>query len=88
MSYTIGVRAHPSALKHGVAEADIIQAASVNLDRLILGDDPQRAMRFGFDTHGRVLEVVVLTDDFGQEHAIHAMKIRKQYQQLLQERGW
>jgi len=40
-------------------------------------------LRLGFDTAGRILEVVVLRFDSGNELVIHAMKARPQYLNLL-----
>lgn len=37
----------------------------------------------GFDTHGRLLELVVLVWDDGSEELIHAMKCRPQYLGML-----
>jgi hypothetical protein len=38
---------------------------------------------FGFDTHARLLETVVLVPEGGDEMVIHAMPARKQYWDLL-----
>uniref|UniRef100_UPI002FE40879 toxin n=2 Tax=Corynebacterium nuruki TaxID=1032851 RepID=UPI002FE40879 len=72
------------ALKHGVSAADSIQAATwpswvENLD----DDSPSRQLRLGFDTHGRMLETVVLVFDSGNELIIHAMKARPHMLDLL-----
>lgn len=73
-----------SALKHGISEDDSIEAASWPLVVVGLDDDtPQRVMRIGFDTLGRLLEVVVLIWDDGTEELIHAMKARPRYLSLL-----
>ena len=78
------MKIHPSALKHGVAPADAIQAASSALWVADLDDDsPGRQLRLGFDTQGRLLETVVLTFDSGNELVIHAMKARPQMLDLL-----
>ena len=75
---------HPSALKHGVLREDAIQAATwavwiEDLDE----NSPARQLRLGFDTHGRLLEIVVLVFDSGNELVIHAMKARPQMIDLL-----
>jgi len=73
-----------SALKHRIKASDILQAADEALFVASLDEDnPQREFRLGFDTQGRLLEVVVLIWDDGTEEAIHAMKARKQYLSLL-----
>jgi hypothetical protein len=78
------VKVHDSALKHGIAPEDIIQAASWPLwvDYLDV-DSPARQLRLGFDTQGRLLETVVLVFDGGNELVIHAMKARPQMLDLL-----
>ena len=50
-----------------------------NLDE----DGAARQLRLGFDSTGRLLEVVVLRFDSGNELVIHAMKARRQYLDLL-----
>ncbi len=44
---------------------------------------PARQLRLGFDSAGRLLEIVVLRFDSGDEMIIHAMKARPQYHTLL-----
>ena len=78
------MKVHHSALKHGVAPQDAIHAAE---HPVFIGDldedSPARQFRLGFDTAGRLLEVVVLRFDSSQELVIHAMKARRQYLDLL-----
>ncbi len=79
------MRVHDSALKHGVDPADAVYAADravflVELDE----NSPARQLRLGFDSSGRILEVVVLRFDSGEELLIHAMKARRQYLRLLE----
>ncbi|MGF0117148.1 toxin [Promicromonospora sp. Marseille-Q5078] len=42
-------------------------------------DDPRRWLVLGVDPAGRVLELVILAFDSGDELVIHAMKARQQY---------
>jgi len=78
------VNIHDTALKHGIASHDILQAASWPLWIEDLDDDsPARQLRLGFDTQGRLLETVVLVFDSGNELVIHAMKARPQMLDLL-----
>jgi hypothetical protein len=79
------VRIHPSALKHGISREDAIQAAEWSLWIEPLDDDgsPDRELRLGFDTAGRLLETVVLVLDSGQQLIIHAIPARKKYLDLL-----
>jgi hypothetical protein len=73
-----------SALKHQINVSDTTQAASEPLFIAPLDEDnPQRELRLGFDTSGRLLELVVIIWDDGTEEVIHSMKARKQYLELL-----
>lgn len=73
-----------SAHKHGISSEDGIEAATWPLVSVPLDDDdPRRFLRLGFDTHGRLLELVVLVWDDGSEELIHAMKCRPQYLAML-----
>lgn len=78
------MKVHASALKHGVSEEDAVQAAEWPLWIEDLDEDsPSRQLRLGFDTRGRLLEIVVLVFDSGNELVIHAMKARPQMIELL-----
>lgn len=75
---------HRAARKHGIADKDIVHVAIHCLVAYTIEDDrPGRELRLGFDTAGRLLEVVVLLLDDGTEMAIHAMRARPQYIDLL-----
>lgn len=79
------MKVHPSALKHGVAPQDAIQAAEWALWIEPLNEDgpPHRELRLGFDTGASLLETVVLVLTGGEELVIHAMPARKKYLDLL-----
>ena len=78
------MRIHPAAVKHGIEAEDARQAAEWAVWVEDLDDNsPARQLRLGFDTHGRLLETVVLVFDNGNELVIHAMKARGQYGALL-----
>ncbi len=79
------MKVHPSALKHGVAAEDAIQAAEWPLWIEPLGEHgpPGRELRLGFDTRALLLETVVLILEGGDEVIIHAMPARKKYLDLL-----
>ncbi|GAC1505834.1 MAG: hypothetical protein NVS2B15_27490 [Pseudarthrobacter sp.] len=73
-----------SARKQGISSAYGIEAATWPLVSVPLDDDdPRRFLRLVFDTHGRLLELVVLVWDDGSEELIHAMKCRPQYLGML-----
>lgn len=78
------MKAHKSALKHGISEDAGIYAAVHHVYVAELDDDnPARQFRLGFDLSGRLLELVVLRFDSGSELLIHAMKARPRYLDLL-----
>lgn len=51
------MKVHPSALKHGVSSDDAAQAAewSLWIEPLDTDGPPDRELRLGFDTRGRLL---------------------------------
>lgn len=79
------MKVHSSALKHGIPEEDVVQAAywAQWVEPLEEDDWPHRELRLGFDTHARLLETVVLVFESGNELVIHAMPARKQFWDLL-----
>ena len=78
------MRVHRSALRHGVTAEDGLYAAEHCVYVADLDDEnPMREFRLGFDTAGRLLELVVIRFDSGNELLIHAMKARPQYFKLI-----
>lgn len=78
------MRVRPSALKHGIGADDSTYAAHTAVYIAPLDEEnPQRELRLGFDTHTRLLELVVLIWDDGTEEIIHSMLARKQYLTLI-----
>ena len=78
------MKVHHSALKHGVSAEDALQAAA-NAVYESEPDDDVSAKQFvlGWDRHGRLLELAILTFDSGNRLIIHAMKARSQFIDLL-----
>lgn len=78
------MKIHDSARQHGVDPDDAAHAAEHAVFVSDLNEDsPARQLRLGFDPASRLLEVVVLRFDGGNELLIHAMKARRQYVDLL-----
>lgn len=79
------MKLHHSARKHGIDPEAALHAAEQPVFVAPLDDmtNPHRELRLGFDGAGRLLEIVVLRFDSGQEIVIHAMKARQQYVALL-----
>lgn len=75
-------------VEDGFDDLDIIHAIENALYVADDGDDPDKALYLGPDRAARMLEVVVAVRADGSEIAIHAMKMRKRYEQLLRpQRG-
>ena len=78
------MRIHQSALSHGIKADDAIYTDENRVFAAPQNDEsPMPEFRLGFDPHGRLLELVVLVFDSGNQMLIHAMKARKQYLALL-----
>ncbi len=77
------MRFHESARKHGVDEQDTLHAVDHALAIKDIGEDPYRWLVLGPDRAGNLLEVIVLMTAEGEQLAIHAMKMRPQFQELL-----
>jgi hypothetical protein len=82
------VEIHASARKHGVADADIRHAVVRAVYAADIEDDepPKRVLYLGPDRAANLLEIVVMERADGSELAIHAMKMRPQYERLINGR--
>lgn len=72
------MKVRDSAGKHGVEPDDAAVHAAEHAMYVSDLDEasPSRQLRLGFDQTGRLLEVVVLRFDSGNELVIHAMRAR------------
>ncbi len=76
---------HRSARKHGISDADLRHAVEHAVFAADLeGEAPLRVLYLGPDRSGNLLEVVVIERDDGSELAIHAMKMRRRYRDLVE----
>jgi hypothetical protein len=75
------VQIHPSAGKHGIADADIEHATrnAMAIDNL----DNELRLYLGPARNPDLLEIVTLVRHDGSELVIHAMAMRSKYQRLL-----
>jgi hypothetical protein len=78
------VRILPSALKHGVAEEDILHALRVSMREVDHGDS--LLLVIGVDQHAQLLEVVVADPDGDDPRVIHAMPLRPKFLRYLGNR--
>lgn len=79
------VEIYGSAHRHGVSDEDIEHAVSNAL--VSAQDDDGKVLYLGPDRAGNFLEVVTVEREAGDEIVIHAMAMRRMYQELLPESG-
>lgn len=72
---------HPSARKHGIADADIEHAVSHAMS--VDDGDNQTRLYLGAARNAELLEVATIARDDHSEIAIHAMKMTEKYRRLL-----
>ena len=72
---------HPSARKHGIADADIEHATAHAMT--IEDQDDDTKLYLGAARDAALLEVVTIVRGDGSELAIHAMAMRPKYRRLL-----
>lgn len=77
-SYTF----HESAFKHGITEIDIRTAFERPLFDGLLEEYDNKFLLTGFDTHGKVLEIMYNLIDEHSAHVFHAMRCRKVFSSL------
>jgi hypothetical protein len=79
------VEIHRSAHTHGVTDRRIHHALDHAQLVAELDDDttPARTLVLGPDPAGNMLELIVLHLDDGRDMVIHAMPMRRQYENLL-----
>jgi hypothetical protein len=74
-----------SAYKHGITEANISYCLSHFNNDIMLNYPPMKRLFIGFDNLGRALEIIAIEDDEEDRLVvIHAMKLTKQYNFLLE----
>ena len=71
----------------GFDDADIVHAVDNAMYVGDDGDDSDKVLYLGPDRSGRLLEIVVAARADGSEVVIHAMKLRRMYEQLLRRTG-
>ena len=74
-----------SARKHGVSDEDMLGIVYDPYVVVEIRPDPRKTLFLGFDNKARSIEVITDTGTDGQEYIIHADKMTKQYESLLEE---
>ena len=74
-----------SARKHGISDIDMLEVVADPYVALRLRSEPEKLLFLGFDSKARAIEVITDTGADGQVFVIHADRITKQYEILLEE---
>ena len=77
-----------SAYKHDVSKDSILFCLLHFHNDIVIDDPPPKRLLVGFDHNGVPLEVIAIEDE--EQNClvvIHAMKLRKQFHQLLLDGG-
>jgi len=74
-----------SARKHGISDDDIIEVLDYPYVIQEMRIDPAKIMFLGFDSKARAVEVITDTGADGQVYVIHADRITKQNERVLEE---
>lgn len=76
---------YASADKHGVARGDVEHAVEHAL--VAAEDEEGKCLYLGPDRAGNLLEVVSVLREDGSEVVIHAMRMRRNYESWLRDKG-
>lgn len=74
-------QAYKSAFKHGVAKSDIEHV--MRHPMMVVNQDDETRLYLGAATNSELLEVITIPRTDGSELAVHAMKMRPRYANLL-----
>ena len=74
-----------SARKHGISDDDMLKVINDPTVSYLINSETDKRLLLGFDTKARAIEVITDTGADGQVFVIHADKITKQYEKLLEE---
>lgn len=74
-----------SARKHGISDTDMLSVIADPYVVAELRSEPEKNLFLGFDSKANAIEVITDTGADGELFVIHADKITKQYEKLLEE---
>jgi hypothetical protein len=83
----IVIEFNPSAFKHGIGEDAIRTAIEQFMYNEIMEDDAGKHLLLGFDTQANLLEIIYNVIDEQHINVFHAMKCRRAYYSLADDRG-
>jgi hypothetical protein len=79
------VEFNPAAFRHDISESDILRAIDMFLYEDPLEEFENKYLVIGFDTKGRLLEIMYNQIDAESINVFHAMPCRRAFYSLLQE---
>jgi hypothetical protein len=79
------VEFNPAAFRHDISESDILRAINMFLYEDPLEEFENKYLVIGFDTKGRLLEIMYNIIDEESINVFHAMPCRREFYSLLQE---
>ena len=74
-----------SARKHGISDIDMLSVIAEPYVVAELRSEPEKNLFLGFDSKANAIEVITDTGTDGELFVIHANKMTKQYEKLLEE---
>ena len=74
-----------SARKHGIPDLDMLAVVAEPYVVAELREEPEKLLHLGFDSKARAIEVITDTGKNGEVFIIHADRITKEYEKLLEE---
>ena len=74
-----------SARKHGISDTDMLSVIAEPYVVAELRAEPEKVLFLGFDSKANAIEVITDTGVGGDLFVIHANKITKQYEKMLEE---
>jgi hypothetical protein len=79
------VQINESALRHGIAEKDILRALSLPLFDRLMSQYQNKYLLIGFDRNSNLLEIMYNIRTDGSYNVFHAMKCRKEFYRYAED---
>jgi hypothetical protein len=82
------VQINESALRHDIAEEDILRALALPLVDRLMPKYENKYLLIGFDRSGKLLEIMYNIRKDGSYNVFHAMKCRKEFYHYVEESNY
>jgi hypothetical protein len=82
------VQINGSALRHGIAEEDILSALALPLVDRLMTQYRNKYLLLGFDRNSNLLEIMYNIKTDGSYNIFHAMKCRKEFYHYAEESNY